>query len=192
MPLPSFLSNVQDIPGSPPAAPGAAQKQLGMTMQPQGQQNWCWAAATATVSAFYNKPPVLTQCDVASQCLGLSCSVDPLPAPQTPPWECDRTYALDTALSVAGHLRGDAVDGQVPFQTIKSEIDAGHPICCHISWGSDTGHFIAIVGYSDGAEADVVIEDSLYGAGKPALLPYDVFRQSYQQGGNWDYTYLTQ
>lgn len=190
--MPSFLGPFEDVPtarATELAGGDAKQKVLPLSMQGQQQDQWCWAATAASISAFYNVPPIMTQCQIASQCLGMTCCITPLPPSQTPPWQGDREYALDVALDVIGHLSAPAISGSVPFATVVSEIDAGRPICCHVSWDSDTGHFNAIVGYYDDGNQDVVVRDPLYGGDQ--ILPSASFEGSYQQGGTWDYSYLT-
>ncbi len=113
----------------------------------------------------------------------MECCITPLPPPPPPYWAGNRPYALDGALRVVNHRAGDPTGGALPFSSIMSEIDAGKPICCHISWG----HFNVIVGYYDDSTQDIIVCDPLF---KETTLPYDTFVSRYHEGA-WDDSYLT-
>ena len=188
MPLPAFLGPFVDLSASPaaaaPAGPPADGVILPFTMQVQQQTEWCWAATAASVSAFYNVAPVLSQCQIASECLGgMECCITPLPPPPPPYWEGNCSYALDAALNVVKHLAAGPTGDILPFASIMNEINGRRPICCHIS----TGHFNAIVGYHNDSNQDLVVRDPLYGE---HIVPYRVF-VSGNNGSVWDDTYLT-
>jgi papain like cysteine protease AvrRpt2 len=187
MPLPSFLGPFRNIPAPAPAAPplgGGGANPLPFTMQTQDFSEWCWAATSSSVCAFYNRPPLMTQCQIASACLNLACCVDPAPPP---PWPCNAPYYLDQALTQTGNLAAPATNGALPFASVTTEIDAGRPVGCHISWSGGGGHFNAIYGY-DAANQDVDLGDPYYGN---QTLPYATLVSSYQNLGAWDYSYLT-
>lgn len=150
---------------------------LPFSMQVQEQTEWCWAATAASVSAYYDVAPVLTQCEVASKCIGVDCCITPLPPERNIKW------ALDAALKAIKHLAADP-SGALPFSSIVTEIDGGRPICCHISWD----HFIAIVGYDDSNQDVVVCDPDPHHAEQ--TLPYETFVSDYYEG-SWDYSYLT-
>ena len=186
MPLPSFFGPLMDIPLAPVApltasSPAGVPNPLSFSMQPQQQTEWCWAATAASVSAYYNVAPVLTQCEVASKCLGMDCCITPLPQDPPPYWAGNRMWAVDDALSAVQHP-AEPTGGVIPFSSIKDEIDRERPICCHISWE----HFNVIVGYDD-SNQDIVVLDPLHG---DHTLPYETFVSSYY-GGVWDNSYLT-
>ena len=191
MPLPSFLGPFVDVPAAPAAQlaanrpPGGAGAPhiLTFTMQDQQQTEWCWAATAASVSAYYNVAKVWTQCEVASQCLGMDCCIIPLPPPPPPYWAGNRMYTLDFALNVIQHLASGPTGDVLTFSSITDEIKGGRPVCCHISWG----HFNVIVGYYDDSNQDIVVRDPLHGE---QTLPYAMFVSSYY-GGAWDDSYLT-
>ena len=188
MQLPSFLGPFLDVPAVPAAAPAENAPAYGVilpfTMQVQQQTEWCWAATAASVSAYYNAAPVLTQCQVASECLGgLECCITPLPPPPPPYWEGNCSFALDAALSVVKHLAAGPTGAVLPFASIMSEINGQRPVCCHIS----CGHFNAIVGYHNDSTQDIVVRDPLHGE---QTLPYAMFVSNYN-GSAWDDSYLT-
>jgi len=185
MNLPEFLGPYQDIPRPVAdrfaASIGVDVKTLGFTMQHQLANNWCWAATGASVSAFYGRPPILSQDEVASQILSCNCSGHPTPA------ICDQQHQLDDVLSLTGALTLPLVNGPLSFDDVVEEIDAGHLVCCHISWGNGYGHFNAICGYDQGKH-DLKIADPFY---DDQTVPFGTFVSDYQQSGSWDFSYRT-
>lgn len=182
----SFLGPFQPLPASGPtmaASPvggaGFAATTLPFVMQSQLQGNWCWAATSSSVSAFFDPSSGWSQCNVASASLGSACCSAPLP--------CDRPFTLDGPLTVTGNLQG-LLAGNDVRASLQAEIDAGRPVCCHISWISGGGHFVALAGY-DWSTDDLLVDDPLYGR---QTVPYSTFVAAYRGAGSWDYTYYTQ
>ena len=195
MPLPDFLGTPTDLKTgagpAPQAAGGAASNNpLQIAVQTQLQTEWCWAAVTASISAFYSDAPAKKQCELATTLLYTDCCIEPLPPPPPPAWSGNAPYALDGALQLVNHLKGDLISDVIPFAQIVTEIDAGNPVCCHINWttGNLGGHFNVIVGY-DGTTRDVIVRDPYSPYGQ-STLPYETFKSNYH-GGTWDQTYLT-
>lgn len=195
MPLPDFLGAPTELrlAGSAPGAVGgsATSNPLQLVMQTQLQTEWCWAAVTASISAFYQDTPPKKQCELATDLLFTPCCIDQLPPPPPPTWSGNAPYALDGALQLINHMKGDLISNVIPFAQIVAEIDAGHPVCCHINWTSGnnlSGHFNAIVGY-DNKTQDVIVRDPylIYGE---STVPYETLKSNYH-GGTWDQTYLT-
>jgi hypothetical protein len=190
MPLPSFLGPLQSIPplavaafASPAGGAGAAGGQtasLQFSMQSQMETNWCWAATTASVSRFFDSQSSWSQCNVANACLANDCCASPDP--------CNVEYVLDIPLTQTGNLQGAAFGGTDTRAALQAEIDAGRPVCCHISWDGGGGHFVAVSGY-DWSTDDVFVNDPLYGSD---TVPFDKFATSYRDSGTWDFTYHTQ
>lgn len=182
----AFLGPFEPIP-LPPAAihrspmggGGRATNVLPFDMQRQEQEFWCWAATTSSVSRHFNSASPWDQCEVASASLGSPCCSAPQP--------CDQPYTLDDPLSLTGNLYALLGSSDVR-SNIELEINAGRPVCCHISWMDGSGHFVAVTGY-DWNTDDVVIDDPLYGQ---QTVPFDTFVSSYRGTGSWDFTYYTQ
>ncbi|MCW5644782.1 MAG: C39 family peptidase [Rhodoferax sp.] len=151
-------------------------------MQAQQETNWCWAANTASVSLFFDQNSRWNQCSVATACLGSSCCSAPGP--------CNQPFVLDVPLSQTNNLQGSAIAAADSRADLQAQIDSGAPVCCHISWGGQGGHFVAVSGY-DWSTDDVIVDDPLYGPG-PARVPYNTFVNSYRGSGTWDYSYHTQ
>jgi hypothetical protein len=196
VPVPAFLGPLTDLPrgdGSQPrvVADAARPNPLSFSMQPQKQTEWCWAAVAASISSFYNDAQPRSQCELATQFLGVPCCIDPLPSEPPPPWDGNSSYSLDVPLTVLRHLAGQLIPDVLSFDDIVTQINSGKPICCHIKWDQDAphgGHFNVIVGY-DAHTQDVIVRDP-YAAYGEKTLPYEAFKSNYH-GGSWDQTYLT-
>lgn len=189
MPVPSFFGQARDLAfpsfrealaSIPVGGAGAGSAKLPFTMQQQEMDNWCWAAASTSVSHFYDSSSPWTQCAVATSCLAPErCCEAAKP--------CDKQYRLDLAMQATANLRG-MVGSDIPFADLTTEIDAGAPVCCHIRWPGGGGHFVAVIGY-DSANQDVDVADSFYG---PSTIPLSTLLSSYQtHKGRWGYSYLT-
>jgi hypothetical protein len=185
MNLPAFLGPYVQVPlaqARKTFAPlGGASAKLSFAMQKQVQDEWCWAATSSSVCAYYQRPPLQSQCEVASACLGIACCTNPVPGP------CNQPYYLDRALGETGNLSGAIISGALSLADIATEIDAGRPICCHISWRGGGGHFNAIYGYDD-ANQDIDLGDPFYGN---QTLPLLSLLSNYQSAGTWDFSYKT-
>lgn len=157
-------------------------KQLAFNMQAQTQSNWCWAATATSVSHFYWFWSTWTQCKVANAELGKSdCCSSPVPSPCNVPWYLDR--ALTRTRNFV------SITGQVPFQQVRDEIDAGRPVGARVGWSGGGGHFMVIYGYGFIAgEQYFYIDDPIYG--KSQLTVAD-FSSNYQGSGTWTHTYFT-
>ncbi|MEL6412014.1 MAG: papain-like cysteine protease family protein [Pseudomonadota bacterium] len=178
---------------------------LDMTVPQQEQLNWCWAATTVGVSRFLNPVPTgtdnLEQGEVVNRRLNLTlCCVGPGDPVSS---ECNVQSGLTLPLFEAG-LHQVTYANKLEFDEIKSEIDAGRPVCVRIVWelGFGQGHFAVIVGYifdPDAGIADLVLEDSYF---RRSIHTYDSFRQFYgaqvqtdtgfkAQEGAWTHSYYT-
>lgn len=151
---------------------------LAMEVQSQLLSNWCWAATTASIEAWYHEPYAQEQCAVASEWLGLACC-PPGPDP------CNREYNLPTSLR--RNAAAPPIGGPILPQQIVQAINASQPICCAIRWKS-TGkfHFAVLVGYY--SNGNLVLRDPLYGE---HVMPYDQFKSHYGPDGEWAGTLLT-
>jgi hypothetical protein len=103
MPLPNFLMpHMQfNLIAAPLGGAAAGSKKLNVSVTPQQQTNWCWAAVSTSVSHFYSSASGWSQCTVANAALPRTdcCGVG---APD--PLRCNRPWYLDKALHVTGNL----------------------------------------------------------------------------------------
>jgi hypothetical protein len=157
-------------------------KQLAFNMQMQTESNWCWAAASTSVSHFYWWLSTWTQCRVANAELGHNdCCNSPVPSACNVPWYLDR------ALTRTNNFV--SMTGQASFQQVKNEIDAGRPVGARIGWNGGGGHFMMIYGYSRILSMEYFdIDDPIYG--KSHLAVSD-FASNYRGSGTWTHTYFT-
>jgi papain like cysteine protease AvrRpt2 len=152
----------------------------------QGEHaNWCWAAVTAGVWSFYERPHTIPMCEVVSAVRAESCC-DPVPE------HCERRAALDRALR-RFRLLGSMRAGVVPLHangnhaSIEAEIASGRPVGVGITFGI-IDHFCVIFGFDPQSEtvqvADPFFDDA------PGIR-YAELRNNYHDGGRWVATYLT-
>lgn len=171
--VPLGLSTVP-IGGAPPV-----NKSLNFTVEHQRQTQWCWAAVTSSVAAYYRRSN-WPQCRVVTVGLGqAACCASGSSA------ECNKPWYLDKALDLVGSL-GAFTSLPLPLQEVRSEIDAGRPIGVRIGWGGGGGHFVAIGGYSGQDVVDV--HDPWFGHSSVDLM---TFRARYQGNGRWTHSYRT-
>jgi len=190
MMLPGFLGPGTTVSLSPVVAERAAGGgggggSLGFVIEPQFQTNWCWAAVSKSVSEFYDHASPWTQCSIANAALprtdccgqgaGAACNV---------PWY------LQTALGVTDNLR-QMLSHALDEAAIRTEIAASAPIGVRVGWFGGGGHFMVVDGCLTASDGTVYIDicDPIYLNTRFAL---DAFAASYQGGGTWIHTYLTQ
>jgi hypothetical protein len=161
---------------------------LAFTMQTQQETNWCWAAVSASISAYFGVPAgpsggTWLQCEVANCALKQSsCCQDGSTA------LCNQDWYLEQGLTCVNHLAGPPVAGPSLYSYIQQEIDADRPVALRIGWYGDGGHFVALSGYDNSSGTQFVdVEDPWYG---PSTYDYTAFSTAYQSGaGGWTDTY---
>jgi hypothetical protein len=160
--------------GAPPA-----RRTLSFIVQHQLQTQWCWAAVTSSVAAYYQNT-AWPQCRVVNDQLkqAMCCASGSASA-------CNQPFYLDSALGRAGVL-ANFTTGTLTLRQIMTEIDAGRPIGVRMQWSGGGGHFITVRGYSDQNIVDV--EDPWYGH---VSVDYTTFTVRYQGTGRWTHSYRT-
>src|SRR3954471_13335913 len=91
---------LRSVPWDDPlgGAPPEAARTLTFGVQHQQEDQWCWAAVTSSVSAFYGVPS-WTQCRIVNAELGqTACCTRGSSKPCNQPWR------LDKALTLSGNL----------------------------------------------------------------------------------------
>lgn len=170
----SLLLDDADIGGAGPPV------HLPFIMQHQEQDQWCWAAVSVSVAAYYGDA-AWTQCEVVNlelagvDCCGNGAATD----------GCNKPWSLEKALRRVTHLRA-AVPSRVDLADVRRDVDARFVVGVRIGWGHGGGHFVVIAGYGAGKMIDV--EDPWYG---PGTYDGDAFAVGYQGDGSWTHTYWT-
>jgi hypothetical protein len=153
----------------------------------QGEHaNWCWAAVTAGIWSFYERPRTIRMCEIVSAVRAERCC-DPVPD------HCERRAALDRALRrfrLLGSMRAGAIPlhAQGDDPSIQAEITSGRPIGVGITFGV-IDHFCVVFGCDLRSETIQVADPFFDNA--PGIR-YAELRTSYHDGGRWVATYLTQ
>lgn len=152
-------------------------------VQPQVQGNWCWAAVSTSVAAFYGDAS-WTQCKVVNAEFGQAACCT-----QGGTVTCNQPWYLDKALTRVNCFVSSAAV-PLPLAQVQSEIAAGHVPCLRIGWNGGGGHFMAIARWFLGTGGTVFVEvqDPIAGASQ---IPYQTLVSNYQNAGKWTHHYLT-
>jgi Papain-like cysteine protease AvrRpt2 len=195
MNLPDFLTPQISIslPSATPASgsaggSGAGARSLQFTIQLQEQDFWCWAAVSASISAYYDSQTCRTQCLVANVALSRHDCCNSGAADLK---KCNQRWYLDGALRITRNLRQAIVNGPLSFSAVQSEIGAGAPAGCRVGWyGGTEGHFMVITGWvvADSGVQYIEISDPIY---LNSQIEFGAFASSYMGGGDWTHSYLT-
>jgi hypothetical protein len=201
MDVPHFLGPVRrlaeavavpDEKASDPPLGGAARSGESLpafVIERQQRSNWCWAAVTASLAAFFGTIPRRSQCEIAQAALMPTlpqvncCGADAGGA-------CNIPWHLDGPLGAIGLLR-ERLDEVLPYDAVRDEIARELPPACRVAWQGGGAHFMVIAGWSvdqaggtryvqlhdpgNGAETDVVYDDLVVGY----IQPGDRWTHSY-------------
>ncbi len=157
---------------------------LGLVEQHQQETEWCWSATTVSIELFYDPNSTLTQCELVNQAFNqTTCCQNPSSG------ACNQPWYPNLALTIVGHLASTA-SGKPTFQTITSQLNAGHPVSIAIYWTGGGGHNPAVDGYDDAnaAQPTIELQDPWYGR---STQDFNSFPNSYQGGATWGESYFT-
>lgn len=133
-------------PAAPRPAPHAvpADSRLGIDMQTQENDEWCWVASGDTIATYLGHGTDQNSfCDLAiGQDTGRQCPNEPGELS----WD-------QNAFSTLGLSPGTDAGGYVSFDTIVNDINAGHPEETGIAWTSGGGHAEVIYGYDQSSQS---------------------------------------
>lgn len=158
---------------------------LTFAMARQQQTNWCWAAVSTSVAAFFKPQGVPTQCKLAANQLGVANCCGGGAGAGT---ACNQPWYLDAALEHLGRLARMADSAQA-LTAFQREIDGGRPLCARIGWSGGGGHFVALSAWRIDAAgtAYVTVEDPWFGESE---IAFDLFRTAYRGTGAWTHSYF--
>ncbi|WP_084534662.1 papain-like cysteine protease family protein [Nocardia yamanashiensis] len=160
-----------------------ADQRLDFQMQHQQQTQWCWAATSTSVAAYFNAATPWTQCTVVNaevgrnDCCGGAASTAP----------CNQPWWLDRALTRVGHFN----QMTTPLTTVQlaAELNQSTPVGARVGWSGGGGHFMVLRGrFTSGATEYVSVADPWYG---DSDVTDDAFRNRYQGTGTWTHSYKT-
>jgi hypothetical protein len=185
MSIPNMLRSRLMVAATRPPAGGALppRHSIGVTVEDQIGDNWCWAAVSVGIRNSLGFGPVIQQCDLVKIQLGHSdCCTVPVPDP------CDQPHQLEIALANAA-IPADNFSGSLTFSDLQDRIANDRPVCCAIQWASGAFHFVQVDGYiANGPRGDeVIVNDS---AGPGGRMAYDTLVNNYGvDAGTWVWTY---
>lgn len=144
---------------------------LDLVIDRQRQANWCWAALASSLARYYGAETV-EQHEIASRVLGMECGERGLD-------ERSNVYAtLRDALRAVG-CYSHWSPARPSFERIRSEIDAGRPLCVCIEWRTSGLHYLAVTGYHE-HPAELRVDDPLHGL---SIHRYEEFPGQYRATG---------
>jgi hypothetical protein len=158
-------------------ATNAEAKVLGVTLQYQEKENWCWAATSQMISRYHNRYFV-EQCEIAelarsknpSAFGNTNCCLDPDEACNNQNLIYDGDGSIEDILETL-NVDSTGVLGPMYYESVKAQIDASQPFI--IRW--KVGHFVVIHGYlDDGADGLLYVLDPWFGEGASAMAYEEV------------------
>jgi len=170
-----------------PAATAEEEKHIGLTVEPQKGDQWCWAAVAVSLRALLRTDlPPLEQCRIAEMVLpgGLSCCDG---SDQAPP-VCDKAALLDDGLTAAG-VAAARTDSPISFHDVCEQIRHERPVACRIDFPPPhLPHFVVIEGFIEGDDRQYSVTDPKRGKG---MMDSVTFESDYaHEGGTWRATFL--
>jgi len=161
-----------------------ADQRLGFAEQHQQQTQWCWAATSVSITAFYEPATQWTQCGLVNAEYGLDncCGAAGSGA------ACNKPWYPDLALRRMGHLN-QYLKRALTVSEIGTEMAKSAPFGVATYWRGGGGHAVVIKGrfVSDGVEY-LSVCDPWDG---DSDVTYDNFCNRYKDSGTWGNTYTT-
>jgi hypothetical protein len=163
---------------------GEDERDLGIAVEPQRGDRWCWASVAVGLRAFRRPDlPRMEQCELAERVLpgDLHCCGTP-----RAPEQCDKSAFLEDALTAA-EVGAFPPDPTFSFSGISDEIRSDKPVACRIDFPPPKlPHFVVVDGFNVDRR-QLSISDPQRGA-----LTMDVtsFIADYNgEGGEWGATF---
>lgn len=159
-----------------------------LTVDPQCQDEWCWAAVAVAIQQFYPPPTAVKQCQVVDLVLpGNDCCHN---ASST---NCTMPVLLEDVLAKIKHFRGlhPPPNNDLEVKLLKDEIDAGRPVCIRFQVSQKDGHFSIVKGYddTDSNNLKILIIDPQF---PECWCSYPEVLSGYEGGASWTDSYFTE
>ncbi|MGW8393833.1 papain-like cysteine protease family protein [Pseudoduganella sp. HUAS MS19] len=173
---------------APPALAQAAGVQLLVPTEAQRRPNWCWAAVTCAIAAYYGdgswQQPALAWRILCPDQVRPNCAPPPGLLEQE---RYNQQAPLERSLRYVNCLAGWS-SGRPPFRRLIRELDSGRPLAVAIRWRTGSQHYVLLDGYCRHGRMlyGVDPQDGRFCAG------FDDFPLHYRHGGEWMETYWTQ
>jgi len=163
---------------------GEDEKQLGIAVEGQKGDRWCWAAVAVSLRRVRRKDlPPLEQCQLAQIVIpgDLHCC-GTLKAPT----ECDKAAFLEDALT-ASEVSFSGPDSTFSFPAICDHIRGDRPVACRIDFPPpELPHFVVVDGFN-ADDRKLSVEDPKRG---PLTMTVTSFVTDYNgEGGTWGATF---
>jgi hypothetical protein len=164
---------------------------MSFRVQKQTEDEWCWAAVSASVDHYFSSTSTVTQCWVAQRVL--PAQVPPLDCCANPA-TCNTGAALEDALSTVERFN-QIIEGSVTFEDVYQQLNAKLPVGARIRWYQGGAHFVVITAcsVSPSGKQVLTISDPLF---PDSTVYYNDFLSAYQAktngGGEWTHTYYLQ
>ncbi|KDN22366.1 papain-like cysteine protease family protein [Amycolatopsis rifamycinica] len=157
-----------------PAAAAAARTDLGITMQAQQKDQWCWDASGNTIAAYWGHSLTQTRfCQIAHNESGGDCANN-----QGYLSDQQRVFRYLGFPDAGTYYPGGQT---LSFTGVKNQIDAGKPVGTRIGWRSGGGHMHVLYGYDDSSGAPrVEYGDPWPNNSRYNSMNYDTYRSNSQ------------
>jgi hypothetical protein len=173
--FPIHIPSTMSAPGAPPA------KVLPITRVIQQQDNWCWAACSQMLFAYFGVAGGVTQCAMASWNFApLTCCQSPVPG------GCDRGAWPGPVLANWG-VPSTWLNTPLAYASLQAQIVANRPMIAYYEWIYGGSHVAVITGYYNPNEVHVNDPWSAYSYGR---IAYSFLASAYGLG-TWSGTYTT-
>lgn len=184
MKAPTFLGRTSLSQDNLAGGAVPSSKELPLQVQRQEQTQWCWAATSSSVSAYFDGASLWSQCKVANSTLGRSDCCGAGASRQ-----CNVPYYLDRALTTTGNYDRIA-HGAETFSSLQGVINSDRPLCIRIQWGGNGGgHFLCIIGWkvADDGTKYYIVSDPIYERSEITERTLD---GTYQGSGRWSHSFF--
>lgn len=154
---------------------------LNVTLYPQQQDQWCWAASGRMTMVFAGgDPDKITQCAEANDAFSQTacCSNGASTDCNIPYFPLYQNWGFDFSLNTND-------DGKYlidfPFELLKQELSKEHPIAFLWRWASSGGHYQVAIGYSEDTSKDPpdqfvnILNPWPVGVGDTVTIPYSIW-----------------
>lgn len=133
------------------AVAGSGYNYLNVNQLTQEHSNWCWAASSADVLAFYGTNE--NQCDVVNWAFGTSdaCGDSDFnwnSSDNSPNALYGQSGSVQDILGSAG-INNQAYNSPLSWNAIVNDINANRPFVMRWGWYSGGGHILVGYGYED-------------------------------------------